>query len=558
MSVMLPHQFKVLCIEDEADIRYDIVEELRDHGFQVEQAATAEDALPLIEALQPNIIVCDMQMPGMNGIELLENLRQRDDGLAAIPFVFLTAFGDREAMIGGRRAGADDYLVKPVDYDLLIASIESHLLNTARRAEISAEANLMSTGIATLPGRGLLLDHLRSCPVEALFAIVNIDNPGELAHRFGHRERNSASRLAHRFASVAGVGIFWLNAHTCAMTCDNPDRLEAVLARLVDLRLRDRASGNFDNARIPFSIVTARRSVAEDDGALIDRMVQAARLVQLEGGARVVDVEGPELRELKLASDIRSELVSAIRQGQLHVCYQPKVSCRSGLITGAEVLVRWESPLLGQLSPDTFIPVVERAGLLPHVTDWVLDQAVRGQKTLLADDLPARLAINIGASEFTEDLPQRIGKILDAAGADPRLIEIEITETSLMNDPDGANAIIKALHDTGMKVALDDFGTGFSTLSFLRSCAVDAIKIDRSFVERVSDKDSDQKIVQGIVKLAQLLGLDTIAEGVETDRQREWLASNGCDLIQGFLISRPLRLDAYLALLRAHGSTAKY
>lgn len=254
---------------------------------------------------------------------------------------------------------------------------------------------------------------------------------------------------------------------------------------------------------------------------------------------------------MRLASSIRAELITALRQGQLHVCFQPKVSAGSGAPLSAEVLVRWQSPMLGHLSPATFIPVVERAGLLSHLTDWVLRQAAVAQLQLVRSRPPPRLAVNIGGSEFTVDLPDRIAAIFAEHGAREDLLEVEVTKTSMMADPGQAEGIVNALHQRGIGVALDDFGTGYSSLSHLQACPVDTIKIDRSFVQGVAESGPDQKIVLGIIGLARSLGVETVAEGGELESQRRRLAAHECDTLQGYVISRPLRFEDSCALLRA-------
>lgn len=549
MSAYTPDRFRILCIEDEPEILRDIAEELADHGFTVGQAASAEAALPLIDASQPDLILCDMQMPGLNGIELLETLRARSDDLANVPFVFLTAFDDRQTVIEGRKAGADDYLVKPVDFDLLIAAVESHLRNAAQR-EAAARNAVQAPPLSTVPGRQELIEHLSAAPTGLAVAVIKIDTAPELARRFDSENGEHLGRIITRLARRTGCPAFRLHSHAWATTAPDLPALRAALEPLIRIDLRDRWSIGKTSARIALSVVTAQTSAAEPAEVLLDRLMESARMLQREGGARMLPLEGPDLSEMRLAGSIRSELINAIDQGQLHVHFQPKVDAETGSPRSAEVLVRWESPLLGHLSPGHFIPVVERAGLLPHVTDWVLGQAAAAQVMLVREGLPARLAVNIGASEFNPDLPARIARIFAGHGADESLLEVEVTETSVLTDPATADAIVQALHARGIGVALDDFGTGYSSLAHLQSCAVDTIKIDRSFVTRVAESGPDQKIVLGIIGLARMLGMETVAEGVELESQRAWLTAHECDTLQGYIISRPVRFENYCALLR--------
>ncbi|MEG8224029.1 EAL domain-containing protein [Sphingomonas sp. HH69] len=242
-------------------------------------------------------------------------------------------------------------------------------------------------------------------------------------------------------------------------------------------------------------------------------------------------------------------MVNAIRLGQLSIRLQPKVRACDGITLSAEVLVRWESPVLGALSPATFIPIVERAGLLPHITDLVLRQTAQCQLELLRRGLPARLAVNISALEFGLDLPGRLVAICAEFGADPALIEVEITETALMQDLHRAGQVIDSLRQKGVKVALDDFGTGYSSFSYLQQLHIDTLKIDRSFVENVARESSGQQIVRSMIGLAQGLGLNIVAEGVETEEQRKWLMNNGCAMMQGYLFARPFKPADYYMFL---------
>ena len=548
MSVYSPQQFKVLCIEDEPEILRDIADELADHGFMVDQAASAELALPRIDSGAPDLIICDMQMPGMNGLQLLEKLRARSDAMANVPFVFLTAFGDRDTAIHGRKAGADDYLVKPVDFDLLIAAVESHLRNAAQREAATRTAANLESG-PQAPGYDELVDHLAQQSAGTVLAVIKMDNQAEVARRFEGKNRRDFNALMLRLARRSGLHAFRLKPHVWIATIADAARLHTALEPMIQMDLRDRLSPGNGRARITHSVVFAQTGADEAHATLIDRMMESARLLQREGGARMLELEGPELTELRLAGAIRSELVGAIDQGELHVHFQPKVDAETGLPRSGEVLVRWESPQLGHLSPAMFIPVVERAGLLPHVTDWVLQQTALAQVALVRDGLPARLAVNIGASEFNADLPDRITRIFKEHGADENLLEVEVTETSVLTDPGAAQQIVKALHARGITVALDDFGTGYSSLSHLQNCTIDTIKIDRSFVTRVAEAGPEQTIVLGIIGIARMLGMETVAEGVELEAQRAWLARNACDTLQGYIISRPIRFEDYRAWL---------
>lgn len=544
--------FRILCVEDEPDILRDIVGELRDHGFLVDQASNGLEAIAQVDRAMPDLIVSDIQMPGLSGTGLLQHLRARSDAAADIPFIFLTAFGDRDLTIEARRAGADDYLTKPIDYDLLIAVAQTHLFNTRRRAEQIVRA-LPRTGMLDLvPNRSELINFLSTQPAGTPYAIVAIDNMMELAARVGNQDPHFCLTFFKRLERWLKVRIFHVYGQKFVIVANCPAALDRLLATLVKLEVRDRTGGSRAKVAITSSIVSDQLQTPLQVEKTLEDVRAAVRSVQREGGARVVSLHSPQMATVQLAGAIRSELVNAIRLGQLSIRLQPKVRACDGITLSAEVLVRWESPVLGALSPATFIPIVERAGLLPHITDLVLRQTAQCQLELLRRGLPARLAVNISALEFGLDLPGRLVAICAEFGADPALIEVEITETALMQDLHRAGQVIDSLRQQGVKVALDDFGTGYSSFSYLHQLRIDTLKIDRSFVENVARDSSGQQIVRSMIGLAQGLGLNIVAEGVETEEQRQWLMNNGCAMMQGYLFARPFKpADYYMFLSNA-------
>lgn len=545
VSITSKSRFRILCVEDEGGIRDDMAEVLREEGFDVEEADNGFAALAAVDRRLPHLIISDIQMPLMDGHKLLETLRARDDAAADTPFIFLTAFGDRESMLAGRREGADDYLVKPVDFDLLIAVVESHLVNARRRAARAAVTPESLGALHPLGGKRELLAALAEAEEGTPFAIVAVDNLLELMSRLGDQHSGHFTRFIRRLERIVGIRLFQLSPYKFVVLGRKGVPLEPVLSRLVACPIRDRTQRGNGKVILTCSIVTEKLEGGMAIGDILARMRTAARMLQRDGGSQMVTLRGPELETLRQAGAIRAELVDAIDQGQLTVRLQPKVDCRNLQLYGAEVLVRWQSPRLGTLSPNTFIPILERAGMLRHVTDWVLSRAAECQVELRQKGLPAHLAVNIGANEFMPDLPGRLTAICNTFGADPALLELEITETTLMDDIAMSAEVIDGLRAAGIRIALDDFGTGYSSLSYLVECRIDTLKIDRSFVIALASNPVNQKIVAGIIDIGDKLGVQVLAEGVETPDQREWLSANGCDVIQGYLVSQPLTPEEY-------------
>ena len=250
--------------------------------------------------------------------------------------------------------------------------------------------------------------------------------------------------------------------------------------------------------------------------------------------------------EMQARSARHLELVNALRcaleKGQLTLHYQPQVSIASEDVIGIEALLRWHHPDMGQISPVEFIPVAEETGLILSIGEWVIRSAVMQLKSWHQLGFHGlRMAVNLSAVQFRHgDLPNTVTRILQEADLAPEFLELELTESVAMHDPEGAIGIMKHLHERGVRMSIDDFGTGYSSLSYLKKFYVYKLKIDRSFVRDIHTDPEDKAIVSAVIGMANSLGLKTIAEGVETAEQLEFLRQQGCGEVQGYYFSEPL------------------
>jgi diguanylate cyclase (GGDEF)-like protein/PAS domain S-box-containing protein len=234
------------------------------------------------------------------------------------------------------------------------------------------------------------------------------------------------------------------------------------------------------------------------------------------------------------------ELRRAVERNELELYYQPKLHMRTGIMTRCEVLMRWNHPVRGLLAPAAFIPAAERTGLIRSMTDWLLDRALEQCRAWQDAGAPIHLAVNVSAKSLLDQaLPGKVQGALDRWGVDPRFLKIEITESSIMADPAHALAILSMLQSMGVRLSVDDFGTGYSSLTHLRELPIDEIKIDKSFVMGMTTSEADAAIVRTVIDLAHNLGKQVCAEGVEDEEMWRMLAELGCDLAQGYWISRP-------------------
>ncbi|PWE47234.1 bifunctional diguanylate cyclase/phosphodiesterase [Pseudomonas prosekii] len=251
---------------------------------------------------------------------------------------------------------------------------------------------------------------------------------------------------------------------------------------------------------------------------------------------------------------LESDLRFAIKNNELRLYFQPRYSIADGRMVGAEALVRWQHPERGLISPDTFIPIAEESGLILALSNWVLNTACSQ-----AAQWPQNLfvSVNLSPIEFkTGNLFERIQKTLHNSGIDPARVELEITESVMLDDAAGALEVMKNLKRLGVRICMDDFGTGYSSLSYLRTFPFDGLKIDRSFLNRLEESADDNAIIHAIVGLGRALSLTVTAEGIETAEHLKMLKAVSCDEGQGYFLSRPLDVDAFDALVEAAEASA--
>lgn len=286
-------------------------------------------------------------------------------------------------------------------------------------------------------------------------------------------------------------------------------------------------------------------SVFPDNGkeaqALINQADLAVHQAKRLGGNNVQffrsDMRVASVEQLALETSLRK----AIFKNEFVVHYQPKVDLITGRINGAEALVRWQHPTMGLLPPKDFIPLAEESGLISAISEWVLERACRQAALWMEQGDEVQVSVNLSAQQFRKgDITSIVERVLDLTGLPPRLLELELTESLIMEDLDKNIDVLRQLRERGIGLSLDDFGTGYSSLSYLKRFPVDTLKIDRSFVEDMHTNSDDAAITQAIIDMAHSLKMKVVAEGVEEEAQLGLLRRMGCDAIQGYYISRPI------------------
>ena len=259
------------------------------------------------------------------------------------------------------------------------------------------------------------------------------------------------------------------------------------------------------------------------------------------GGSTYAFFEARMDLDVREQVEMQTELRLALERHQLKLYYQPKIHGASGQVTGVEALIRWDHPVRGLMSPEVFIPVAERFGLIGHIGNWVIEEACRQIRQWLDLGLRMRVAVNLSMHQLRQDdLVPRIRRALDAHRVDPALLTFEITESVAMEDTQATMRSFGHLARIGASLSIDDFGTGYSSLAYLRKLPARQLKIDRGFVADIEHSSDALAVVDAVIKLAHALGLKVVAEGVETERQRDVLLGLRCDELQGYLFARPM------------------
>ncbi|MEG0371037.1 MAG: bifunctional diguanylate cyclase/phosphodiesterase [Clostridium sp.] len=289
----------------------------------------------------------------------------------------------------------------------------------------------------------------------------------------------------------------------------------------------------------------------EDIGTITNKANMARKTVKGQYQRRLAFFNDSIRDNLVEEKNLEGEIIKAIEKNEFQVYYQPKYKLSTGELVGAEALIRWNHPERGLVSPGKFIPIAEKSGLIIPIGRWVLNDVCKSMAQWKENGLEiVPISINFSRAEmYQTDFIKSTKETITRHSIDPKLIEIELTESAALNDVDFARNTIMKFRSFGIKVSIDDFGTGYSCLSYLKSMPIDILKIDRSFIVDIEDDDKSKNILKAIIGLAKSLNLAVVSEGVETKNQTDFLKEVGCDMVQGFAFNRPMPLNDFEKLI---------
>src|ERR1039458_9640067 len=556
---------RILLVEEDARAAMLIGEMLQAvwrEGLLIVHAERLEDATQELLDHGASCVLLDLPATDRDRLDGLKHMH------TAAPDVPIIVLSDQASDVAGLRsvkAGAQDHLLKSELHPALLSRAVRYAMQR-KRSEVELAHQALHDPLTGLPNRALFLDRLsvaldrcRRASTSVAVLFLDVDSFKQINDSLGHAAGDQvlvalAERLHEMLRPMDTVARFGGDEFTLLFE-DLESEREAVL-------IAERISRS---ASIPVSLGESETSITVSLGIAIvqgpvslpDQLIRDADTAMYRakelGGARLELFDESSRQRASQRLELESALRQAIERSELRVHYQPTMSLNGETkLIGFEALVRWEHPERGLIAPSEFMAIAEDTGLIVPIGDYVLEQAMR-QVGRWRESWPGvTMSVNLSTRQLQDPgLASRLARLIDATGTDPGALCLEVTEDSVEHNPELAARMLGALKTVGVRLALDDFGNGYSSLSSLRKLPIDMLKIHQSFVRGLGNGSGDDAILGAVVELGHALGLNVVAEGVETDVQLAELRDLGCDGAQGYLFGRPVTEDEAGALLRA-------
>lgn len=592
---------RILIVDDAMESVNLLTHILRAAGFSdIVSTTDPQEALDLYEKTRPHAMLLDLHMPDISGFDVLEQIIGLDAN-AYVPLLMLTAHDHQSTRLRALEIGAKEFLSKPFDRLEVIArvntvtevsllherlrshnrSLEREVRERSRELQLEMRSRLqveerarhlsLHDELTGFANRTLLMDRLQQCiylaerPRKSVgVLLVNLDRFQEVNHTLGHAQgdvllQRVGERLSAALRRGDTVARLEDSGETSTLARLAGDEFALILPMLASTQeacsIAERVLGSFEE---PFDVdglsldISACISIAaypehgEDPQTLLQRADVA--MYSAKRGREPVVVYSPEQDHFTANRlTLMGELREAISNDALELHYQPKIDLACGRVTCFEALVRWNHGERGFIPPDQFIPLAEETGMTTQLTRWVLRQAVEQCARFAGAGYDLGMSINLSTHDLMyKGLPEEVTEVLAEHSLPPDSIMLEVTESAMMRDPEQALRTISRMSRTGLRFSIDDFGTGYSSLAYLKKLPVSEVKIDKSFVRDMDVDSDDATIVQSTIDLAHNLGLQVVAEGVESRTILELLERLGCDRAQGYYLARPMSAaDAY-------------
>lgn len=555
----MSNEIRVLIVEDNADDAELMILELEMSNYIVfwERVENTNQMSAALDRQTWDMILADYSLPQFNALAALSLMQQKNLDL---PFIIVSGSIGEEIAVAAMRAGAHDYLLKN-SLSRLVPAAERELREAqVRRERRQALQDIQMLAfydeLTGLPNRTLFLQDLQECIDECkqqpnLFGVIylDIDRYKSVKYGFGHLKSNQfIVKVAQRLAA-------WIQPSD-RLARVGEDAFGLLLKNLYNLdELSQKVAQVHQILRLPFqvdkSLIYSSVSIGVVDSTMAyhqaEEFFRAADTATYNAKKQVGNtlifnsqMQTEELERLRLEADLQQ----AIQQQELHLNYQPIICLTNNKLVGFEALVRWHHLERGWVSPGEFIPLAEQTGLIIPLGEWVLTEACRQMNLWekeLANALPLSITVNLSGVQLTQsNLVSIVEQLYQSFCSNKIYFKLEVTESILMKNGELAIETLAKLRANGIQICIDDFGTGYSSLAYLHILPIDTVKIDRSFVNQMTEDSRNLDIMETIITLAHRLDLDVIAEGVETQAQRDILRSLHCEYGQGYFFSKPL------------------
>ncbi|MCW5317285.1 EAL domain-containing protein [Nostoc sp. KVJ3] len=598
-----PNKKDILIVDDMADNLRVLSSILAREGYNVRKALNWQMALTATQTVLPDLILLDIMMPEVDGYEICQTFKAWEL-TADIPIIFISALDDVFDKVKAFRVGGVDYITKPFEFQEVLVRVKNQLaLRSARlevlklnvelehrvkertgelekalqklQKEINSRQKLQSQlldialhdSLTGLPNRVLFIRRLENALNRAQqesnyqFAVLFLDCDrfkvinDSLGHLVGDELLIAIARRLQAclipidtLARLGGdeFGILLENITDINIAIQVAERILQQLSLAFKLSRYE----VFMNASIGIS--WGNKDYDRPEYLLRDADTAMYR-AKAQGRAKYHVFNPTMHQEAIQLLELENDLRRAVERQEFLVYYQPIISLTTGRISGFEALVRWQHPTRGLVSPTEFIPVAEETGLINVINTWVLQSACHQlsiwQHRPVTPE-PLTISVNLSARLFLQpNFVEQIDRIIYENKINPEYLELEITESVIMENTNEIKIILEQLKQRKIKLIMDDFGTGYSSLSYLHSFPLNALKIDQSFVKRMQDNKENMGLVPAMIGIANSMGMSAIAEGVETQEQLAQLRSLNCNFAQGYLFSQPIELQLVLKLL---------
>lgn len=521
------------------------------HSIRLTKVERLKGALGMLAKASFDVVLLDLDLPDAQGLHALHQVQAT---VPSLPIVVLSGYHDEGLALKAVQSGAQDYLVKGQGDGNLLARALSYAIERKRSEERLAYLAQYDP-LTDLPNRALFRDRLNralqhASRTQGLAALIflDLDHFKDINDTLGHDAGDDllimvAARLKQCIRGEDTIARLGGDEFTIILgDIDHREEAANVAQKIIDVMSHTFSLNNSEVFVTTSLGISTYPSCGKDAETLIKNSDTALYSAKAQGRSNYQFYEAEMNAVVSERMTMINSLRLAVQRGEFVLYYQPQICAKSNEVIGVEALLRWQHPETGIISPIKFIPLLEETGLIVPVGEWVLRMACKQNQAWINAGLPPLpVSVNISARQLRQNrLSSTVAGILEEVGLDSRYLQLEITESALVENSDIACATLQELHTIGVQLAIDDFGAGYSSLNYLKQFPLDVLKLDRSFITGIAANSDDAAIVEAVIGLGHSLRLKVVAEGVETEAQLSFLRERGCDEVQGYFFSYPL------------------